>query len=72
MEESAKIIIGIDQFHFKNDDDYLDVEVNNQEGYIILKTDTSGQFTIESVEQLDQIYHKLKEIFKQIDNYKND
>lgn len=72
MEESAKIIIGIDQFHFKNDDDYLDVEVNNQEGYIILKTDTSGQFTIESFDQLDQIYHKLKEIFQQIDNYKND
>jgi len=72
MGESAKLIIAVDQFHFKNDGDYLDVEVNNQEGYIILKTDTSGQYVIESVEQLDQIYHKLKEVFEQIKNYSDD
>lgn len=71
MEESAKLIIAVDEFHFKNDDDYLDVEVNNQEGYIILRTETSGQFAIESVEQLDQIYQTLKEAFEQIQNYSN-
>ncbi len=71
MGENAKLIVAVDQFHFKNDDDYLDVEVNNEEGYITLKTETSGQFTIESVEQLDQIYHKLKEVLEQIRTYEN-
>jgi hypothetical protein len=66
MVKNIKLIVAVDQLHFKNGDDYLDVEINNEEGYMVLKTDSSGQFTLESVEQLDQIYNKLKEMFEQI------
>jgi hypothetical protein len=67
MEKNVKLQYVVDNFHFKNDvDDYLDVEVNHSEKYITLKTDMSGQFSIESVEELDLIYSKLKETLEQI------
>ena len=53
----------VDDVHFKNDaDEYLDVRVDD--GYIVLNTETSNQFSITSQAELDVIYQKLTELLK--------
>jgi hypothetical protein len=62
MAENVNIVYAVDSFHFKNDvNEYLDVDVNHLENYITLKIDVSEQFSIDSIEELDLIYSKLKE-----------
>ena len=53
----------MDDVHFKNNtDEYLDVRVDD--GYIVLNTETSNQFSITSQAELDVIYQKLTELLK--------
>ena len=61
----------IDQFSFKKDNDYLDVEVHHSEKWIELKIDMDGSFPIDSQEDLDLIYQKLSEILKSFEETEN-
>ena len=71
MVESAKLKMGIDEFHFQKYDDYLDVTVDLG-GYITLKTEMTGSFSIESQAELDIIYNKLKELLAQAIKHNSD
>lgn len=63
--KSSKIKITEHEFSFDtNDGQYLDVKVH-AEGYVELKIETTDSFIIESEEDLDLIYQKLKSVFKQ-------
>ncbi len=53
----------VDKFSFKEGNDYLDVEVHNEEGWVELKIETSNSFPIQSQKDLDFIYQKLSEAF---------
>jgi len=54
---------------FRNSaDQYLDIEVIEAEGYVALKIDSQPEFGIETVEELDLIYNKLKELLEDIHN----
>jgi len=61
---SDKLTMGVNEFHFQKYNDYLDVTVDS-DGYITLKTETTGSFSIESQAELDTIYNKLKELLAQ-------
>ena len=57
------LITTVDQIHFRNDDNYLDVELHIEGGcYLELKTD--GSFFIESEKEIDIICNKLKELLQ--------
>jgi hypothetical protein len=53
----------VEQFSFKEDKDYLDVEVHHEEGWIELKMETTNRFPVQSQKDLDFIYQKLSEVF---------
>ena len=53
----------VQQFSFKEGNDYLDVEVHLEEEWIELKIETSDSFPIQSQKDLDFIYQKLTEVF---------
>ncbi len=54
----------IDDCHFESDGDYLDIKVNTLEGYITLKTDTTGEFSLDSELDIDILCQKLKELLQ--------
>jgi hypothetical protein len=58
----------IDHLSFKVENHYLDVEIHYGEGWVDLKTETSGSFPIQSKEELNIIYKKLSEIFDSFEN----
>lgn len=61
----------INSITFSNDnDEYLDVDVDHCDGYLTLRSEPTGEFVIKSVNELDQIYNKLKELLNEIDNGK--
>jgi 2-oxoglutarate dehydrogenase complex dehydrogenase (E1) component-like enzyme len=53
----------VQQFSFKEGNDYLDVEVHAEEEWVELKIETSNSFPIQSQKDLDFIYQKLTEVF---------
>lgn len=53
----------VEQFSFKEDKHYLDVEVHPEEGWIELKMETTNRFPVQSQKDLDFIYQKLSEVF---------
>lgn len=61
----SELKVKIDEFSFQKDGDYLNVVVHSGENWIELKTDTSGSFPIESLEELETIYRTLKANFPQ-------
>ena len=54
----------IDDCHFESDGDYLDIKVNTLEGYITLKTDTTGEFSFDSELEIDTLCQTLKDLLK--------
>lgn len=61
----------IDEFHFTNEiDEYLDVTVDNHTHFIIINTNDSSGFSIESEKEIDYICNKLKELLAQAKKYK--
>lgn len=61
----------IDEFHFTNNvDEYLDVRVDNHSHYIIINTNDSNGFSIDSEKEIDEICKKLKELLAQSKTYK--
>lgn len=53
----------VEQFSFKEDKHYLDVEIHSEEGWIELKMETTNRFPVQSQKDLDFIYQKLSEVF---------
>jgi hypothetical protein len=61
MENKKSIVLLQDSFSFKKEVDFLDVTVHHAEGWLELQIETTKSFPIESLEELDFIYEKLKE-----------
>lgn len=64
----AQLKLGVDEFHFNKDGNYLDVKVINGESHITLKT--TEEFSITTQKELDIIYNKLTELLSQSKKYK--
>jgi 2-oxoglutarate dehydrogenase complex dehydrogenase (E1) component-like enzyme len=64
MENKNSIVLLQDSFSFKKGVDFLDVTVHHSESWLELKIETTESFPIESLEELDFIYEKLKEALK--------
>lgn len=57
----------IDECHIKNSHgDYLDITLNHTEKYITLKTETTGEFSLESELEIDILCQTLKKMFQAI------
>ena len=56
--------MGTNEYHFQKYNDFLDVTVDS-DGYLVLKTNTTNEFSIESHAELDKIYAKLKELMNE-------
>lgn len=57
----------IDECHIKNSHgDYLDIELNYLEKYITFKTETTGEFSLESELEIDILCQTLKKMFQAV------
>lgn len=65
MDKKSSIKSIVHEIAFENErEEYLDVEYH-VEGYITLNIEHSGKFTIGSLEELTDIYEKIKELITQ-------
>lgn len=65
-ESKSSLKVETYQIGFVHGHDALDVDIHQEEGWIELKTETTGRFPITSVEELDIIYKKLRKILKKL------
>jgi hypothetical protein len=63
---STEIKMILDQFSIQKGQDFIDVELHHDEGWMELKIETTESFPIESQEDIDFIYKKLTEAFNSL------
>lgn len=57
----------IDDCHIQNSHgDYLDITLNHLEKYITVKTETTGEFSLESELEIDSLCQTLKKLFQAV------
>ena len=57
----------IDDCHIQNSHgDYLDIKLNHLEKYITVKTETTGEFSLESELEIDILCQTLKKMFQAV------